>query len=338
MANKLRVFDAAKNKVDVWEIDQSKPIYVLTNHSDIISDNLIKNGRWEGSIMDRAKGFLTKNSNCLDIGANMGTWSLQLADWCSEGRIWSFEPQLSTFNQLCTHIHINGFKNIIPNRCALSSHEKSGTTMMMGVDPYNNGGTMLKDYMDVIQYSREEYIQVPVKCLDDFIEEIPKIDLIKMDVELSEIDVLRGGVRFLERDRPIIFFESCVHEEKQRPIREELFRWFDNFGYVITHISDSDFFATFDTDKPRVMARDVELKSDSQTLVSQPVECSSFNPCSIRNRTSSLIIFIKILTSICFIAIFTKILWSCIKNHKKKKENPERYKNGYMDYKFERFR
>lgn len=69
---------------------------------------------------------------------------------------------------------------------------------------------------------------VPQVTLDAFAEErriVP--DLVKIDVEGSEIAVLEGARRLLERARPLVIFESWPGNRE----RAELFTLLDVHGY-----------------------------------------------------------------------------------------------------------
>ena len=47
------------------------------------------------------------------------------------------------------------------------------------------------------------------KTLDSYILEDLNVELVFMDVEGSELDILRGGKKFIEQNRPVIILESA---------------------------------------------------------------------------------------------------------------------------------
>jgi len=84
--------------------------------------------------------------------------------------------------------------------------------------------------------SIEDNYEVTILRLDNFIEEknIKKIDLMKIDVELHEIEVLEGMGRYIEKYMPIIIIEilnldiankvykmTCIHNYNYYYIDEE---------------------------------------------------------------------------------------------------------------------
>jgi hypothetical protein len=77
--------------------------------------------------------------------------------------------------------------------------------------------------------------------------ELPRLDLIKLDVDGNELPVLRGAAQTLARLRPIVVFEFCpylLEERHEQP--GALLAVFDAAGYVVyderrmTLIADRD--------------------------------------------------------------------------------------------------
>lgn len=201
--------------------------YVLKPNKDLISEHIIKHGSWEKDLVNKAKSFLKPDSVALDIGANIGTWSLELSRACK--RVYAFEPQPETFNQLCANLVINGCENVTPHRIALGSHKQSGSQLSMKIESKNNGHSRI---------SKGGSVTVDVKSLDDY--GLERIDFIKMDVEGFELNVLEGASRTIEKFHPVVFFEAWPGK------RKGLFKWFKEMGYTVHHFSKSDYYAVFE--------------------------------------------------------------------------------------------
>jgi len=58
--------------------------------------------------------------------------------------------------------------------------------------------------------------------LDDLVEELklPRVDIIKIDVEGAGLSVIKGALKTISKDKPIIFFE--VHDELEGQALEVL--------------------------------------------------------------------------------------------------------------------
>ena len=68
--------------------------------------------------------------------------------------------------------------------------------------------------------------KITLRSLDSF--DFPTISLIKIDVEGFESMVISGGCKLIERDHPIIIFESWSKEH------DSLCKQIEQFGYQIS--------------------------------------------------------------------------------------------------------
>jgi FkbM family methyltransferase len=149
--------------------------------------------------------IISKNAVVLDIGANIGTWTLILSEAVGpNGRIFAFEPTLSTYDTLSENVSLNARKNIFAFRYALFS-SNGQIRLYHDVDSSRNslGQTRTKDGV------AEDYEEVPARTLDNLVSElsIDKLDFIKIDVEGAEPLAFEGGLATLNRFKPTILFE-----------------------------------------------------------------------------------------------------------------------------------
>lgn len=64
--------------------------------------------------------------------------------------------------------------------------------------------------------------------------EVERADVVKIDVEGMELSVLRGGLRLIGKDRPVILFEINLTQLRLNHARlEELQRFFDERDYSL---------------------------------------------------------------------------------------------------------
>lgn len=210
------------------------PSFILTNGRDTIADSIKIHGHWERYLIDDAIQYIRDGSHVLDIGANIGAWTLYMAR-NKTITVHSFEPFPRTYYNLCANILMNDAMNVETYRCALSDEGDYGKTLPLFCIDENIGGTRLANI-------NEEFHQSEFSCRLDYLDRILKDDLdvslIKIDVEGHEEKVLRGGETLLRRCKPTIYMESW----RCKPLEQEsLFNYLTSLGYEIQHISQDDY-------------------------------------------------------------------------------------------------
>jgi FkbM family methyltransferase len=148
---------------------------------------LLEWGFYEKYETELFKRLVKKGMVVVDIGANIGYYTLLAAHLVGyEGKVFAFEPDPYNYNLLCKNIEVNGYRNVISIRKAVFS--KSGE-MKLFLDKINLGGHSLSE----ANVDKSASITVEVTSLDEYFKNTDyKIDVIKMDIQGSEMDVLKG--------------------------------------------------------------------------------------------------------------------------------------------------
>lgn len=158
-------------------------------------------GSFEETVPFCVDHFVKEGAHCFDIGANMGIWTLLMAERAgTNGHVYSFEPLTRNLRQLRKNIELSKHSNITVTPTALGAKEDRVKIYTPG-DP---GRTSLAP-----EGGDDEVEEVSLKRLDDIWAELnrPKISFIKMDVEGSEPFVIEGGREFLRQCKPVIELE-----------------------------------------------------------------------------------------------------------------------------------
>lgn len=140
----------------------------------------------------------------IDVGANFGVYTLVASKLVGEtGRVLAFEPTAESFSILRQNIELNHFSNVRAFQLALAQTRRKAW-LNYGWDPVGNW--LGKDPLPPGGNEGEE---VQTETLDQLLEEngIDRVDAIKIDVEGAEELVLRGAMRCLTTQSPIIIFE-----------------------------------------------------------------------------------------------------------------------------------
>lgn len=146
---------------------------------------------------------LMKNGGVFfDVGANIGWYTVNICKLMKDIKVFAFEPIPQTFIYLKKNLEINGIKNVKIYNFGLSDEEKTLTFYYYREGSGNASSANLSASRHVIK------IPCLVKKIDDFVEgKKIKIDFIKCDVEGAELFVFRGGIKTINKDKPIISVE-----------------------------------------------------------------------------------------------------------------------------------
>lgn len=137
-----------------------------------------------------------------DVGANMGWYSLLISRNFKSCQVHAFEPIPKTYSYLEENIKLNQLTNIVTHTFGLSNECKDLTFYFY---PEGSGNASAKN---LSERADAELITCHVERMDDFVSENElHVDFIKCDVEGAELFAFQGGVKTLERDKPVVFAE-----------------------------------------------------------------------------------------------------------------------------------
>lgn len=164
----------------------------------------------------------------LDVGANTGLFCLMAAAARPEAQVHAFEPSPRVFESLRANIRGNPCsRHVVLNRRAVAA--RSGATTLHVPSRTWGSASLARAGFEGLPGHLEE---VEAVTLDEYVRDahLPRVDLIKIDVEGFEADVLRGARNVLLTHRPTIVCEclpradrrtlQCLLEEvRYRPVR-----------------------------------------------------------------------------------------------------------------------
>ncbi|HKO97124.1 MAG TPA: FkbM family methyltransferase [Pyrinomonadaceae bacterium] len=145
---------------------------------------------WNTDEYEAFKQSLGPGGVALDIGANVGCYSMLFGQWVGQaGRVFAFEPAPETFAGLKEHIRLNQLDGVIsPIEAAVSDQSEKADFLL------NEHGGMSRLAASADDASQAMTVRVPTITVDDFCaRENIAPDLIKIDVEGFELMVLRGA-------------------------------------------------------------------------------------------------------------------------------------------------
>lgn len=167
----------------------------------------------------------------VDCGANLGVhtveWAKHMTGW---GAVLALEAQERIYYALAGNLALNNCFNARAINAAVS--RQSGTMKIPQPNYLQNasfGSIELtkREHGEfvgqAIDYSEDKMTEVRMVHLDAF--NLPRLDLLKIDVEGMELDVLAGAARSIAERRPIVLVELLKSDANA------LRAWLENQGY-----------------------------------------------------------------------------------------------------------
>lgn len=144
---------------------------------------------------------LGKNKIIFDIGANVGKYTLLLAEIFTDSTIYAFEPSAYTFNEL-----YNNIKSVGVN-ASINTYKMGFGDKVCEKTLYSNshGSGLASLYQRKLEHFDIKMVQeekVSITTIDSFCEYhmIDLIDFLKLDIEGNELNALKGAERMIQRD------------------------------------------------------------------------------------------------------------------------------------------
>ncbi|GAB2559013.1 FkbM family methyltransferase [Spirosoma areae] len=219
---------------------------------DLASEGTVQFANWKNPLVDQklitqaeinfVRKFAAKGSFCIDIGTNIGDTTVPMALAVGkEGLTLGFDPNPMVFDVLEANAALNPDKtNIIPVPYAVmeeegeffyASSEASFGNGGLSATESNPHGSFTLDHK-VKSVNLEKYLN------ENYAGWLPKLSLIKVDVEGFDKDVLRSISSLVARYKPTLiaecFSKAAIDE------REELYRVVADMGYSLYYFADFD--------------------------------------------------------------------------------------------------
>lgn len=189
---------------------------------DMDSLGLIKYGIYEPKETALIKKLIKPNDIVLDIGANIGYFTLIMAKQAKQ--VIAFEPEPRNFQILQKNIELNKLANVKMYNVAVT--ENNNKTILHLCDT-NRG--MHRIYPS--HWCNEGTTEVQTVRIDDWIQDA---NFIKMDIEGAEFGALKGMKQLLEKNDIIIMMEfhpPSIEEYGAKP--RDIYEFMKKLGYNI---------------------------------------------------------------------------------------------------------
>jgi FkbM family methyltransferase len=190
---------------------------MYSGHDVIIGRALTRYGEFAEDENTLLAPLIKPGHIAVDVGANVGTVSLFLADAVgSTGQVYAFEAQREVFHYLCGNVVMNQHRQVTCINAAVGARE--GTIQLPPIDysvQSNFGSVTLCGQGDG---------DTRLQTVDSL--NLSQCRLIKIDVEGMEPEVLEGAASTFDRCEPVAYVENKKSERSSTVIG-----FFLNRGY-----------------------------------------------------------------------------------------------------------
>jgi len=194
--------------------------------NDLIGRFILRHGVWEGHLANIYSQLINETDVILDAGANIGFHTVQFARFGK--KVYAYDPQPTIFNLLSANILFNGATDKV-EQFRLGLSDKPGSIRMEPVNKFdqpngmhNFGGRGLTN-----DETGEESVELVTFDKD--------VDVIKIDIQGSEIYAFKGMEQMIDRCQPWIMFENYEDGENDKKVLDFLL----NKGYVIYRLMNN---------------------------------------------------------------------------------------------------
>lgn len=173
---------------------------IVNRHDEYVGRSFLTYGEFSEGEVGFLRALVGPGMAVVEAGANYGAHTIPLAQMVGRsGTMLAIEPQRLAYQALCGNLALNSLPQVIALQAAVGAEPGHVVVPLLDPDAPNNiGGLALGAHQQ-----GERVPQITVDSLD-----VPRLDLLKADVEGMEPEVLIGAVATLRRHRPLLYLES----------------------------------------------------------------------------------------------------------------------------------
>lgn len=167
----------------------------------VISLELLLSKKWEEYEQRLFVQNIKPGDTVVDVGAHIGTYTLIAAQKTGPtGKVYAFEPLPKNYKLLKKNITVNGYTNVVAINKAVS--DKNGSCKLFLSSEDNFGDQRTYDSGD-----HRSFVNIQTVTLDSFFKnKDQRVNVLKIDIQGSEVRALKGAVKLLAKNHHIKLF------------------------------------------------------------------------------------------------------------------------------------
>lgn len=174
-----------------------------------VEASLFHTGTYEKGTLSLLKQFLKEGDTFLDVGANIGLMACFASkNVGKKGNVIAIEANPKTVEILQYNRELNACNNI--EILPIGVADDTGKAFIYENWSVNRGGASL------IKHEEQVGIEIQLERLDNLFASETPLRLVKIDVEGKEPEVIRGGMEWFKKQRPIFIIEVSDMRENNK--------------------------------------------------------------------------------------------------------------------------
>jgi len=193
--------------------DRAGRTFVMPSYAEPTAQNLFTFGAHERDTQEVILKFLPETGTFIDIGANIGTLAIPIANARPQVSVICIEADSNIHRFLQENLNRNGCERVQAVSCVAGATDGQLVAFYRAPDDRFGMGSLGPQFSNVPT-------MLPQQSLDNMLTRmnIHQVDVVKIDVEGAEIGVLRGAQRLLTSERPpTVVFEFADWAEARIP-------------------------------------------------------------------------------------------------------------------------
>lgn len=182
---------------------------LLPNFLEPVGLSLWIDGVYEPETLQFLQQYVTLDSVFVDVGANIGAFSLPLA--LTAKRVIAIEPSPQVLPYLRKNVALNHLSNVNIAACAAGTHDCDSLPLYIPPESHFGMASSAPQF-------HVEPVSVPVRSLDSILRDhaVTSVSVLKIDTEGYEAHVFLGAQELLRSpSAPPVVFEFCDWAEER---------------------------------------------------------------------------------------------------------------------------
>jgi FkbM family methyltransferase len=224
----------------VIRVKEFQGVFLIDRRSDVFKRLLIRE-TYEPSMANLVLRYLDRDRDVIDVGANIGFYTVLFAQTLREAKVLAIEPTSNSLGRLRKNIQLNDVagKTIIFEGALSDFQGRGELKALAGKEEYSTLGRWRHPSIREKEFTTYE---IEISTIDSLAGKYSlKPGLIKIDVEGMESSVLRGARDTLINERPVILSEVSDYLLKENDSSSaEVIKFLESLNYVIVSIESPE--------------------------------------------------------------------------------------------------